>query len=262
MDSLQTEEASDESPRWAVGRRRKLIAFVVGLTMLAIVTDSSDSESSSVVKQSSDEVMADEFDRIEALLATAENQRVEGRGPTVEVPSDIAFEDKRPAFDFDAFDNVTTGGAISDEAMSGSETQHSELSASINEGKEKTDRQAPRRDTFDDRNQVTQLQIPEQLALGSGHQVLEPSSKLADLGLEVNDAAKSLHISEGDFNLRQKKTLNEPAGQAAVRILASDVTASKVTRFEPATDLDPVESSGRIRFTGLIFPVSRGSNER
>lgn len=244
MDSQQhQDDAGEESSRWAIGRRRKLVAVVVGLMMLAVAFDSSDMSTSDSSAETTAKVTVDEFDRIERLLAATENQRAEGRGPTVEVPALVMFDGERPDFDFDAFESIADPKAPLDVVHSSS--------------KANDDRQPPKRDSFDDLNRITQLQIPDQMALGRGHRV-PTSPRPSETGqVMISDNTNTAQTVADEVTAPAAPS--EVTDNASVRIVASDVTSSKVTRFEPA--FDPVPSE-RIRFTGTIFPVSRQHNQK
>ncbi|MEP3481799.1 MAG: hypothetical protein ABJZ55_21330 [Fuerstiella sp.] len=237
MDSQPQEEAGEEPRNWLVSRRRRLIAAVIGLMMLALTLESPDVSVDDPAGAVSD-VTVDDFDRIEALLATKENHRTDGRGPTVEVPADIAFMDERPVFDFDAFDEVMG----TSEAPRLGRTKKSAIPS-----------QPPSRDSFDDLNRINVLEIPEQMALGNGHQVIESPPVDSTSASSQN----AIQLVDQEPIRRQHQKLDGSLDSAAVRILADDVTSSKVTRFGPATSSAPTTDSDHIRFTGLIFPVSR-----
>lgn len=242
MESQLQEEADDEPRNWLLSRRRRLIAAVVGLMMLSFALESSDETVDDSVK-TSQEVTVDDFDRIEALLATKENRRAEGRGPTVEVPADIAFLDERPAFDFDAFDEV----------MGVSEDTETDVPL-----KAAATSQPPSRDSFDDLNRVNVLEIPERLALGSKRGLTEEPT----INLATNASQNTFQLAGQETTDTPRQKHKAPEDTAAVRIVAEDVTSSQVTRFAPTADPPPSDSSGdRIRFTGFIFPVSRSLDQ-
>lgn len=251
MDSKLQKDADQEGRSWIVRGRRRLIAGVAGLMMLGIALDPSEVAVDDRVDDSantSSQVTVDEFERIEALLATTENRRVQGRGPTVEVPSDVAFVDERPAFDFDAFDEVMGSPALLDVR---------------DEDQVVIGTKPPSRDSFDDLNRITVLEIPDQMALGNGHRVID-SQRRQSKDTDSTDMARNpqnvFHLSDAEPDTQQM--LESADSAKAVRIVAADVTASKVTRFAPAADHDANDASDRIRFTGIIFPVSRQSNQK
>lgn len=241
MDTQLQEEAGEVPRNWLVSRRRRLIAVIVGLMMLGLAMESPDVSVDQPVNKTS-EVTVDDFDRIEALLAASENQRAKGRGPTVEVPADIAFMDERPAFDFDAFD----------EFMGASEEIMVDMSQ-----KAAVPSQPPSRDSFNDLNRINVLEIPEQMALGSGHQVGESQSNDPMLASPQN----AIQLVVPSPMQTQQQNIERSMGTPAVRILADDVTSSKVTRFAPTTETVFSTVSDRIQFTGSIFPVSRRTDQ-
>lgn len=255
MESELHEDADEERRGWAISRRRKLIAAVVGVMMLGIVYDASkvsDNDGQSLISNVKSRVTVDEFDRIEALLANAGNQRVEGRGPTVEVPSDVSPIDERPAFDFDAFDSVM-GEAVSPAAVQEPQT-----------GLKPQEAVPPRRDSFNDLNRITELHIPEQLALGNGHRVVDTQQRSdshpASAG-RMSEPGTDHELTVGVSATQSPLVVDDSEVSTPVRIIASDVTASQITHFAPTVEQKDIGGVSSIRFTGRIFPVSRHLNQ-
>ena len=243
---MESQHQEDEGRRFfPVIRRRRLIAAVIAMMMMVLgidyfeeehsATSPSSAVASNIVTVNSNAATVDEFDVIEALLAKTDNQRIEGRGPTVEVPSDISFAAQRPTFDFDAFDK----------AMGSQRLVANERALTS---------KPPERDSFDDLNRVNVLEIPESMALGNGNRVHQSESQqLADSGSMqlADDKTGTLHQNAEWNKDMPPSALEIPA----VRILPADVTTSRVTHFNLANEQDSVMSSERIRFTGMIVPA-------
>ena len=244
---MESQHQEDEGRRFfPVIRRRRVIAAVIAMMMLVLgvdyfeegehsATSPGSTGDSSVVTGDSNAATVDEFDVIEALLAKTDNQRIEGRGPTVEVPPDISFAAQRPTFDFDAFDK----------AMGSQRLVANERALTS---------KPPERDSFDDLNRVNVLEIPESMALGNGNRVHQSESQqLADSGSMqlADDKTGTLHQNAEWNKDMPPSALEIPA----VQILPADVTTSRVTHFDSATEQDSVISSERIRFTGMIVPA-------
>lgn len=236
------EIAPEQRQGWAISRRRKLAAAIVGVMMLGMGLDASHS-TAPVSLPDDDTVTVDEFDRIEALLGKTETAKAAGRGPTVEVPNDLAMNVERPSFDFAAFDD-----------MNARQSQDKLSSREGSPAVEDITTNPPARESFDVESKRQELQIPEAMALTGQRGGLAEK--------EVVDA-KMLDAANADVGLTmilagpKSKSDSQP-----VQIITSDVTTSTVTRFDQVDKTEPDEDTGKIRFTGSIFPVSRPGSSR
>lgn len=266
MSTSSNPQSDDQQPGWSSRRRRKLAAGVVGIMMIAVAIEAPGRmDSSGTTSEDSQPVqssMQDDFDRIEAMLAQSIPEKASEIRPSVQVPDALIEEEQRPEFDFSAFDSLS--GSV-DESVTN-------RPAELDSATEKTS--PPQRDTFSSFGSREELLIPPELALGNGNQVAADHSPSATSSENQQHslAAQQTTVAGAPVEVEAVVALKKKTPTPALRILTNDVTTSPVTRMPSTATADGIQSqtkpnqtedgqqdsvTGRIRFTGSIFPISR-----